>query len=76
MERRRLIRVVENPVRKELESFVYAWNTPLKEAVKTMDIITLLRNANPIYRPDFANKCKEAGLLGIEEGREFLRLSR
>jgi hypothetical protein len=59
-------------LRLELEAFVYAWNTTLKEAVKTMDIIILLRNAHPAYRSTFASKAFEIGLISDRQRSEFV----
>lgn len=58
-------------LRRELECYVIAWNTVLREAVKSMDIITLMRNAHPAYRATFAGQLVEAGMLGNEEAKEF-----
>jgi len=58
-------------VRLELEQYVVAWNTPLKESP-----ISLLRNAHPIYRSDFAYKLRDAGLMTNEEIREFVKFVR
>jgi hypothetical protein len=63
-------------MRKDLERFVYAWNTPLKDVVKTMDLIILLRNLHPLYRAAFAAELRNAGLLLPEEAKEFLIFTR
>jgi hypothetical protein len=59
-------------MRKDLERFVYAWNTPLKEVVSKMDIVTLLRNAHPSYRSEFASGLRSEGLLSSEDAKEFI----
>jgi hypothetical protein len=59
-------------LRLELEEYVSAWNTPLKEAVKTMDIIILLRNAHPTYRSTFASQAFEIGLITDWQRKEFV----
>ena len=59
-------------LRLELEAYVYAWNTALKDAVKTMDIVTLLRNAHPAYRSSFAGKLFEIGLISDQQRSEFI----
>ena len=59
-------------LRLELEAYVYAWNTVLKEAVKTMDIVELLRNSQPSYRASFASQCCEKGLITERERSEFI----
>jgi hypothetical protein len=61
-------------VRRELESYVIGWNKFLKEAVQSMDFITLLRNANPVDRPDFTYKLLKEGLITIEEAKEFTKV--
>jgi hypothetical protein len=61
-------------MREELQRFVYAWNTPLKEAVTKMDLVILLRNAHPIYRAAFAAELRNAGLLLPEEASEFTKI--
>ena len=73
MERRK-INVKARLLRSDLEHFVAVWNTPLKEAVKSMDIIILLRNTHPLYRGDFASKFRLAKLISDNEAREFARI--
>ena len=75
MERRK-INVEKSTVRKELEQFVYAWNTCLKEVVKHMDTIILLRNAHPVYRTDFAYRLRDEGIITIEQSKEFIKIVR
>lgn len=69
MERR--IQPRKKSLRRELECYVVAWNTAIRSTVKSMDIITLLRNAHPAYRPTFASQCEEAGMLTDREASEF-----
>jgi hypothetical protein len=61
-------------MRNDLERFVFAWNTPLKEVVKTMDLVILLRNCHPIYRATFAAELRNAGLLLPEDASEFTKI--
>jgi len=61
-------------LRRELECYVTAWNTCLKEVVKSMDLITLLRNAHPAYRSNFASSLKEAGMITPFEASEFIKV--
>jgi len=61
-------------LRRELECYVVAWNTCLKETVKSMDLITLLRNAHPAYRSNFASDLKEAGELTKDQASEFVKI--
>ena len=63
-------------LRLELERFVVAWNTPLKESVQQMDLITLLRNVHPTYRPDFASKLKDAKMITADQAGEFVKFVR
>ena len=60
-------------IRQQLELFVYAFNTPLKEVVQTMDVVTLLRNAHPSYRSAFASQLRDEGLLSKEDSTEFIK---
>jgi hypothetical protein len=61
-------------LRKELECYVIAWNTCLKEAVKSMDFVTLLRNAHPAYRGNFASSLKDIGAITPFEASEFIKI--
>ena len=63
-------------VRQQLELFVYAFNTPLKDVVQTMDVVTLLRNSHPTYRSAFASQMKDAGLLSARNAEEFINYKR
>jgi hypothetical protein len=64
----------KNSLRLELEAYVIAWNNCLKKAVETMDLITLLRNSHPTFRPDFAAKLKDAGMISPFEASEFVKI--
>jgi hypothetical protein len=64
----------KSSLRLELEAYVVAWNTCLRKAVETMDNIILLRNAHPTFRPDYATKLKEAGMISKDEAREFIKI--
>jgi len=57
--------------RRELECYVIGWNSVLRESVKSMSIVTLLRNAHPSYRQPFANQCVEFGMLSKHALQEF-----
>ena len=63
-------------VRQQLELFVYAFNTPLKDVVQTMDVVTLLRNSHSTYRSAFASQMKDAGLLSARNAEEFINYKR
>jgi len=58
-------------LRKELESWVVACNKYLREAVKEMDWIILLRNMHPSYRADYARQLREERIITDEQAREF-----
>ena len=68
---RRKLDVEKKSLRRELELFVSAWNTPLKDVLVCMPTVLLLRNAHPTYRPDLAAQCLREGLLSKEEAKEF-----
>lgn len=57
--------------RKELEQNVSGFNKHLKDSVKDMDIIILLRNCHPIYRKDYAQRLKREGEISDNEAKEF-----
>lgn len=63
-------------IRHELEVSVTSTNTVLKETVKTMDLIILLRNCHPLDRGDFAMSLYKNGELTKEEIQEFTKLSK
>ena len=79
VERKRTILPKKHSLRIALEAYVSAWNTPLKEAVKSMDLITLLRNAHPSYRTSFMTELEHNGLIGkqmiAEVNRPYLFLN-
>jgi hypothetical protein len=56
-----------------LEQYVVAWNTPLKEVVCKMDLITLLRNSNPAYRSSFAMILMNEKQITKDDAREFVK---
>jgi hypothetical protein len=58
-------------IRLELEGYVIGWNTVLRDSVRNMDTVLLLRNAHPAYRPTFATACAAAGLISESEADEF-----
>ena len=59
-------------IRKRLESYVLGGNKYLREVIETMSIPILLRNAQPIYRPDFARECERVKLITSQEAKEFV----
>jgi hypothetical protein len=66
-ERKRTNLPKKHSLRTALEGYVIAWNTCLKEAVKKIDYITLLRNAHPAYRTSFMTDLENAGLISKDE---------
>ena len=76
MEFRRTKQPKKHPLRRELELLVVAYNSCLREAVKGMNIIILLRNAHPLYRSDFAYELRDVGLITKEQSTEFVKRTR
>jgi hypothetical protein len=64
----------KSSIRVGLEAYVVAWNTCLKEAVKSMDLVTLLRNAHPAYRANYTRELLEAGLIHKGQANEFIKI--
>lgn len=60
-------------LRRELETWVTSMNSPLKESVKEMSLIILLRNVHPSVRADFAYRLKDLEMLKPEEAKEFIK---
>lgn len=58
---------------KELERVVVSTNTVLKDVVKDMDVLLLLRNVHPSVRVDYAYLCRDNGLLHTSEIDEFIK---
>jgi hypothetical protein len=61
-----------NSLRKMLESTVTAWNTPLRDAVKSMSNVILLRNCAPSERSFYAFALYRNGMLTKDEAKEFV----
>ena len=66
----------KSSLKRELECYVVAWNTCLREAVREMDVITLLRNAHPAHRGDFAYKMRDEKFITAEAAKEFVKIIR
>jgi hypothetical protein len=60
--------------REEIESNVCAVNSVLKEKVRQMPIIELLRNAHPAWRSDYAHRLFAQNIITKEEAQEFTKL--
>lgn len=61
-------------LRQLLEAYVVSTNTTLKDTVKSMNNLVLLRNSHPIYRPDFAREFERHGMITREEAIEFVKI--
>ena len=59
---------------KLLRQSVVAVNKVLKDKVKTMGVVELLRNTHPIYRDDFARIFYKEGIITKEEAAKFIKL--
>jgi len=70
---RRIIKIM-NSIRQELEISVISTNRVLKDAVKSMDYIQLLRNVHPLYRPDYAHRLFKEGIITVDETKEFTKI--
>jgi len=57
-----------------LKAYVVAGNKVLKDAVHSMDVIILLRNSHPAYRPDFARALLNEGKITKEQSAEFIKI--
>lgn len=60
-------------MRKQLESAVISVNAPLKDEVKRMDLITLLRNCHPLYRTDYARILRQNEQITEDQLKEFTK---
>ena len=58
-------------MRKELEAAVIGVNRHLKEKVREMDLIELLRNCHPLYRKEYARNLYHTGQITEAEMTEF-----
>lgn len=70
----RTIRVKKTTLRRELENSAVSTNSPLREKVKIMDNIELLRNVHPLYRSDFAYKLLKEKAITTDEAKEFTKV--
>ena len=73
-EMKRTILPRKKTLRRELECYVVAWNKVLKDVVRSMDIITLLRNAHPSYRDSFVRQLMEVGMITKFDASEFTKV--
>lgn len=63
-----------NNLRTQIESIVIAHNKVLRDKVKEMNLVALLRNMHPIYRSDFAYRLLRKDLITKAEAHEFVKL--
>ena len=63
-----------NELRKDLESYAVAWNTPLRDVVSSMSNVILLRCSHPSYRDSFARLLLDKGMISKEQGGEFIKM--
>jgi hypothetical protein len=61
--------------RKALENYVVAMNSPLRNVVKDMSLIILLRNCVPSLRGDFAFQLFKEGSITKEIVKEFTKVA-
>ena len=59
-----------------LKQSVLAVNKVLKDKVKTMGVVELLRNSHPLYRGEFAYKLYKEKLLSHEVAEEFIKVTK
>lgn len=60
--------------RREIELLVVAHNKPLRESVVEMNIIILLRNLHPSFRPDYASRLMREGVITEAQAVEFTKI--
>lgn len=60
-------------VRRELEQIVISTNKYLKDVVKQMSNLILLRNTHPMMRSDYAYKMKDLKMIEPTEITEFIK---
>jgi hypothetical protein len=58
-------------IRKEMETDAGSINRPIKEAVKKMEWIILLRHCHPVYRKDYARRLVQLKQISEKESMEF-----
>ena len=62
-------------LRKVIETDVTSINSPLREAVKTMDWVILLRNCHPNHREGHARELLRLKEISKKEASEFIRIA-
>ena len=60
-------------IRNELERLVYSTNVVLRDSVKDMSYVILLRNLHPIYRANYAMLLYNNRLITKDEAHEFAK---
>ena len=61
-------------IRQEMEMDVVGVNSPLREVVREIPLLELLRNCHPQNRGEFAHRLYRAGELTKEQAREFTKI--
>ena len=63
-----------NSLRKVIEGNVLAYNAPLKNVVKEMPIIILLRNCHPLDRGFYVYSLLQNKEISKSEAKEFVKI--
>jgi len=61
--------------RNDLENYVVAMNAPLKDAIKSMPLVILLRNCVPSFREEFAFQLFKEGQITKDVVKEFTKVA-
>jgi hypothetical protein len=67
---------MKEKIRNEAESITISMNNVLRDRVKTMSNVTLLRNIHPSYRESYAYQFLREEMITKDEAKEFVRLVR
>ncbi len=67
---------MKEKIRKEAEEITISMNIVLKDVIKKMSNVTLLRNIHPSYREPYAYAFFREDMITKEELKEFVRLAR
>lgn len=65
---------MSNALRQNIEQNVLCYNKELKDVVKKMDMIILLRNAHPVDRSVFTFACLREKMINKEQAKEFVKI--
>ena len=67
---------MKEKIRKEAEEITISMNIVLKDVIKKMSNVTLLRNIHPSYREPYTYAFFREDMITKEELKEFVRLAR